>query len=152
MTFLNIESKKYHFGGVGLNDSIGIRICCHISQETLSIAPWFSGFAVHSHWTCFTFLYHRMPLDVTVTRSFGWQDLRTVCLSFFAGGKNLHKGRLMCLCGFQFKHLFTWHFHWKADMLLCCVIWLLFPFLVLKRRNWIKCISSYQCIFPLHPY
>lgn len=140
-------TQKNIFLETGLTDSIGIQFCCHINQETLNVAPWFPGFGLSSHWAfCLTLLYHYVPLDVTVTHAFGWQKQSNPS-ALLCRGKNLQKWRIM-LCGFQYKDLFTWHFSLKNRHSVYCVIWLLFPFLFLKRRKWIKCGSSRECTFP----
>lgn len=53
-----------------LTDSDRTQFCCHINQETLHVAASFQSFALSfhtEHFSRFTVLYHRVPLDVAVT-------------------------------------------------------------------------------------
>lgn len=65
---------------------------CLRKLECSSVAPRSRSW--HSLGICSTILYHHVPLDVTVTRAFGWRKLSALLLAFCAGDKS-SEGRIM---------------------------------------------------------
>ena len=95
VTFPNVDPEYCHFPREGTHLvplEYSLTATCLRRPECSSVAPRFGSW--HSRGICSTVLYHHAPLDVAVTRAFGWRKLSALLRAFCAGDKS-SEGRIM---------------------------------------------------------